>query len=373
MYFKHFLSKVYFNFRGFSTNRKIVVIESDDWGSIRMPSKDVYTKLLKAGYPVDLHPFERYDSLASDEDLNLLFNLLSTFKDKNGNQPTMTANCVVANPDFEKIKNDKFTNYHYELITETFKRYPTHNQNLDLWLQAKNEKIFYPQFHAREHVNVSMFMQSLQQGDEDVLFGFDCGLPGTIRKSNVRNGNYFVEATNYSSEADKKQKIEIYCDGLDLFADIFGYKSESIIAPNYIWNESYNNDVKLKGVKYIQGARKTKQSDFDYDISKSRYTGQLTENGLLNTVRNCSFEPTLSKASNPVDYCLKELEIAFNMHKPAIINSHRLNFIGFIDTVNRDTNLKYLNQFFKSALKQWPDIEFMTTVELGKLICEKIK
>ena len=27
---------------GWRTNRHIVVIESDDWGSIRMPSKEVY-------------------------------------------------------------------------------------------------------------------------------------------------------------------------------------------------------------------------------------------------------------------------------------------------------------------------------------------
>ena len=30
------------NIPGWRTKRHIVVIESDDWGSIRMPSKDVY-------------------------------------------------------------------------------------------------------------------------------------------------------------------------------------------------------------------------------------------------------------------------------------------------------------------------------------------
>lgn len=33
---RHFL-----NLPGWHTRRKIVVIESDDWGSIRMPSKEV--------------------------------------------------------------------------------------------------------------------------------------------------------------------------------------------------------------------------------------------------------------------------------------------------------------------------------------------
>jgi hypothetical protein len=34
------------NLPGWCTNRKIVVIESDDWGSIRMPSLTIFENLL---------------------------------------------------------------------------------------------------------------------------------------------------------------------------------------------------------------------------------------------------------------------------------------------------------------------------------------
>jgi len=36
------LRKNLVNIPGWRTNRKIVVIESDDWGSVRMPSREVY-------------------------------------------------------------------------------------------------------------------------------------------------------------------------------------------------------------------------------------------------------------------------------------------------------------------------------------------
>lgn len=72
------------NFWGWNTDRKIVVIESDDWGSIRMPSKNVYQQCLQSGYQVDQIAYERYDSLASEDDLELLFDLLSSFKDQGG-------------------------------------------------------------------------------------------------------------------------------------------------------------------------------------------------------------------------------------------------------------------------------------------------
>ena len=32
----------YYQKQDFSLNRHIIVIESDDWGAVRMPSKDVY-------------------------------------------------------------------------------------------------------------------------------------------------------------------------------------------------------------------------------------------------------------------------------------------------------------------------------------------
>ena len=39
------------NIPGWRTNRHIVVIESDDWGSIRMSSIENFNKMLKAGMP----------------------------------------------------------------------------------------------------------------------------------------------------------------------------------------------------------------------------------------------------------------------------------------------------------------------------------
>lgn len=107
------------NLSGWRTDRKIVVIESDDWGSIRMSGRDAYEAALKAGYHVDARPYERYDSLASAEDLAALFDVLRRFRDNNGRHPVVTANAVAANPDFEKIEKSGFREYAYEPFTET--------------------------------------------------------------------------------------------------------------------------------------------------------------------------------------------------------------------------------------------------------------
>jgi hypothetical protein len=73
--FKKSIINNFINVFGWKTKRKIVVIESDDWGSIHMPSKDVFNSLLKAGIRVDKNPYNRYDSLASENDLTNLFEI----------------------------------------------------------------------------------------------------------------------------------------------------------------------------------------------------------------------------------------------------------------------------------------------------------
>ncbi|MDD3771859.1 MAG: polysaccharide (de)acetylase [Weeksellaceae bacterium] len=366
---KNYLAIINRNLRGWRTNRKIVVIESDDWGSIRMPSKEVYDICLKAGYRVDLNPYERYDSLASKEDLELLFDLLLSFKDVNGKHPVITANCVVANPDFERIKASNYKQYHYELITETFKHYPEHSKNFELWKKGHSLGVFHPQFHAREHLNVSKFLTAIQNSDPDVHFGFINKMPGCISKGTVNPSNLYVEATRFDSESDRKDKLDIYLDGLRLFNQLFGYESESIIPPNYTWDTSYNSVVQRLGVKYIQGQRKMRIPVPD---SKSKYLsrviGERDDNGLINLTRNISVEPSLSNLSRDVNKVLHEIELAFKFNKPAIISSHRINYIGYINVSNRDTNLKLLNQILDHALKKWPDIEFMTSDQLGNII-----
>ena len=103
MKIKRLLAKNYINFRGWSSNKKFILIESDDWGSVRMASNEAYNDFLSQKIPVNKNYFTKYDCLESKEDLELLFVVLSSFKDKKGNHPVITANTVIANPDFENI------------------------------------------------------------------------------------------------------------------------------------------------------------------------------------------------------------------------------------------------------------------------------
>ncbi|MCW9706762.1 hypothetical protein [Fodinibius salsisoli] len=367
---KRYVSRHAANMFGWSTNRKIVVIESDDWGSIRMPSKNIYQECLKAGYRVDEIAYERYDSLASEDDLELLFDVLNKYKDQTGRPAVMTANILTANPDFEKIKSAGFQKYYYELVADTFDRYPNHSGCLDLWKEGKERGLFYPQSHGREHLNVSGFMEALREGNEDALFGFNHRMPGSIPLESSKGGNKFVESLRYTNPMDKGEKLSIVIEGLNLFEELMGHKSKSFMPPNYLWSPDFNEAMSQMGVRYYQGIKNMKEPLFDGTVQiHSHKLGEVNQFGQKYLMRNATFEPALNKDNDDtVDKCLKDISIAFRMNKPAVICSHRLNYVGFIDEKNRDRNLGMLDELLHTIKKRWPDIEFKNSDQLGMLI-----
>ena len=96
------------NIPGWSTTRKILVIESDDWGSERVRSNEDSEALEKAGFDLSDTSFYRYDGLETDDDVRGLLEVLSKYKDRNGNHPVFTLACNVANPDYKRIKATNF-------------------------------------------------------------------------------------------------------------------------------------------------------------------------------------------------------------------------------------------------------------------------
>lgn len=360
------------NIPGWRTNRKIVVIESDDWGSIRMPSKEVYDKLLKAGVRVDKCHYNKYDSLASENDLSHLFDTLRKFKDNNGNPPVITANTIVANPDFDRIKAAGFKEYHYEPFTETLKRYPNHFRAFEVWKQGVSDGVFKPQYHGREHLNVNRWLKVLQSGSKETMMAFENNLFGISTTITTEERKSYLAALEFDDISELGWQKEMLSDGLKLFEKLFDFKSKTYIATNFIWHPEVESQLYDSGIVALQGGN-------SHIIPGGHYPNQLIRNKLgerngwnqTYLIRNVVFEPSESHQKDWVYNCLSEIEIAFRWHKPAIITAHRVNFIGFIDESNRTRNLQLLSRFLSTMLSKWPDIEFMSSDKLAEIIRAK--
>jgi len=244
-YIKSFINGLRINSKGERISKKLVVIESDDWGSIRTPdivavkkSAEFGTEILKSRYHVD--------GLATANDLERLFETLEKYKDYKGQSAVFTANSIVANADYKKIKESDFQQYFYEPFTETLKKYPHHEGSFNMWKEGMANKVFIPQFHGREHLNIKRWLKALQEGDKFTRHSFDLG----FNYSGKADYSYMA-GFDWDSAHEVETHKSILRDGLSMFESMFGYQSQSFISMNYIWYSKLAEVLHEKNVQII--------------------------------------------------------------------------------------------------------------------------
>ena len=369
----YYLKKKIVHLPGWKTKRKIVVFDSDDWGSLVAPNEEALKNLSKKGLNILNNPYKTCDSLEEEGDLSALFDVLKKHKDINGNHPCITANTVMANPDFDKIRSDKFNEYHYELFTDSYLRYQGTKKTFDVWQQGVSEKLFFPQFHAREHLNVMAWMRELKKENPIIHAGFNNNVFALSESMHPLINQNFASACYAKSQEDQNEIEDILRDGLRIFQEIFGFYSKSFIGTGYIWSSNLEPVLASNGVKYIKGKVFQREPVYNSEKLKKRfrYTGQKNKYGQIHLVRNALFEPTIMKNTNMVEDCLRRMEIAFGSGKPVIISAHRLNFIGSRKVKNRTENLRLLDSLLKKMLIKHPETEFLNSDELGAEVLQK--
>lgn len=362
---KSFLGGVKSNSAGsVKVNQKILILESDDWGAIRTPSKEALIAFKENGFEVDKSLY-KVDALASKTDLELLFDMLLSVKNGEGNNPILTANAIMANPDFDKIRESDYNNYFYEPFYKTFERYPEHYDNLAIWKKGFNLGIFKPQFHGREHLNITRWLSALQTKDKNVHLSFDWRATYSGKEDYA-----FMEAFDWNIKSEVQEHKQIIKEGLALFEEVFGYKSTSFIAPCYNWDPNLESFLGKQGITCLQGISSQLAPTGTFDCYKSikHHFGDKNNFGSFYNVRNVFFEPVNNPSKDWTDASLARIQAAFLFNKPAVISTHRINYIGYIDPANRDNGLKQLKKLLEIVVKKWPDVKFISTDQLSNYI-----
>lgn len=358
------------NILGWRTQRKIVVFESDDWGSIRTRSKIDYEEMLRNGLDLQTSHFNKFDSLESNSDLTSLYSVLSSYKDSTGRNPVFTPMCLVANPNFEKIKSNDFEEYYYEPFTETCKKYPEHERVHSLWMEGIKRRLFVPQLHGREHLNVARWMGALKNDNKGLIMGFNHGSIGATFFNNIKLPEHLA-AFNPESPSDIEYYKEVILNAGVLFEEICGYKPQHFIASKSPEPKCMELPLSQIGVKYL-----TRYKVQKYPLGNGKFNrqfnwlGKRNKLGQIYLTRNSGFEPSDRYINNPVESCISEIDNAFKWNKPAIISTHRVNYIGFLDVNNRENGLNSLSKLLRIIIEKWPQVEFMSSAELGDLISQ---
>lgn len=352
------------------TNQKLLVILSDDWGSVRIQSKQDQETLVKKGLTID-NRFDQYDALETNEDMELLFEVLTKYKDHRGNHPVITAVSNVANPDFARIQESGYKKYFFETIDKTYQRYPDSDRVLNLVKEGIDNKIFIPQSHGREHLQVNWWMDELQDENSFARKFFDSEYfflkPSLM--NNPKRGRGIGAAFDVWEQEDLDLHKDIIQTGLDDFERLFGYRSSVFTPPAMFYNPSIEADMVNQGIEWLDVGRffKTPRVGGAEKIQLN-YLGRKKKSGLKVLVRNGMFEPNISDTNNGVNRALFDIELAFKAKQPAILSNHRAAFVGRIDPKNRERGLKALDDLVSKVLKKWPDVGFVSAQYLKNLL-----
>lgn len=350
------------------TSKKIVVIESDDWGSERIPNKEVRQKLSKLGVDMETNPHAIYDTLERVDDLSALGKILDDIQKEYQKKVVITTNFIMSNPDFEKIRSYNFCSYYKESILDTYLKRDGDNRVIDKINELIRKGYFRPQFHGREHINAQLWLDELKTENSTFLGAFNLKCYAIDSQSSKSHRKNLMAALEYESESQKDFILEGLKEGYRSFETIFGYKSSTFIAPRYVWNENIEATLIELGISHLQTAMFQKYPSSTGYKNIFHYTGQHSKTSSLKyLVRNNYFEPAYGTI-NWVKNSLKKVALAFRFQTPAIICMHRVNFVGGLNEYARDNNLKQLKCLLESIIKKYPNVKFISSDELSKII-----
>lgn len=352
------------NLKGRKIFEKIIIIESDDWGSIRMPNKKVFDNLKNFGIPVDKSAYCVYDGLERSSDIRILLETFDYIEKKYGKKVKFTLNYVTANPDFHKIKAVNKCQYFFESIKDTYIKYDNNTEVLNLVKHGVDLEYFSPQFHGRDHVNVPLWLELLK---DNKMFqrAFELGMWG-LSKDVFPYMKKSIQAT-YDS-IDKNYIENSLSDGIKLFNEIFSMKPQSFISNNYIWNNDVYSVLNDIGINVLQGMKYQllPLNDNESERRKIRhYFGEKNRFNMIYNIRNCSFEP--SEKVDSVGSVLRQINLAFMFNKPAVISSHRINYTSRLNEKKRDSNIEMLKNILEAIIIKWPNVKFLSSNQLTML------
>lgn len=363
------------NIYGWKTKRRIVAVSVDDYGNVRLASKQARANMDKAGLKAN-NRFDEFDTLETRVDLEMLFDALSSVKDKNGKNAVFTPFALPCNINFEAMAENGYDEYLYEPLPETFEKL----EALDpaayggAWALLKEgiaKGLIVPQFHGREHLNLKVFKEKLAKKDPQLLTALKNRSYTSITNSGYPTINISAAFEFWDFEENKAFE-KIISEGLAMFEQVYGYKAEHFMSPGGREHPVIHQYLKDNGIKYIDTAWIKEEHQGHGKYKKIlNHTGKKNHLGQTYMVRNVLFEPTKNHSYNTVGAALRQVEAAFRWNKPAIISSHRVNFCGHIDPANRDKGIGDLKLLLKKIVERWPDVEFMAANEVGNIITGK--
>ena len=297
---------------------RAVAIESDDWGMAGyVPDADAWRDLnreeLNIGSIPEIYWLSTLEDSSMVADLNMV---LSGHLGRDGRPAVLQPNYVMSS-----LVHTRGGWIRYDLPA-----LPPMYQRPGLWTAVADgitRGTWYPEYHATWHYDPELRKRDARSSetarrvtDRGILLFPCCG--------------HAWELGPWRSGPDLELELD---HSLAVFRNLFGRDVRSVMAPDYCWNDRIESMWENRNICVIQGKRE--QFNPAWGTGKSgrvrkfvmRQWARLRHPGRIYLERNCRLEPVQALCPDAiVRSCVEETRRAWATGRPAIVESHRINF-----------------------------------------------
>jgi hypothetical protein len=302
---------------------KAVVLESDDWGLCAWVPDDAAHRAL-ADSPAFRTPAGRVygrSTLEHAADVTRLVATLLEFRGRDGQAPVWQANTVMASPDYARLA-PPFTCDRLPLLRDP--AYPSRWERPGLREaieHARQAGVWWPELHGLVHLPESAWLAALRAGARDALAAHaqQC---------------FVCEAVEASAEYDAREpsglRRRALVQAVAWFHERFGRRPESLIAPDYRWDDQLEADAAAEGITALQGRSEQMGRPLRrlrHGLARRRW--QRGSGRPFDLPPRIAFEPrgdASGQARLGAAHARRAVHAAWERGMPAVVSSHRVNY-----------------------------------------------
>ncbi len=329
---------------------RAVAFESDDWGFAGfVPSDDVWQGKKKEDLNPGKFPAVYWGSTLEDSVMVFkLCQIMDSIRGSDGFPAVFQPNYVMSSLSFEKeTEGYIWKRYNWPNLPPAYSRPGL----VSAVQQGIKNGHWYPEFHATWHYDPSMRLE--------------LALSTSFAQQMTQQGVVLFPESEKARELgpwrSTKELSSELSHSLQLFQTAFDRPIGSIIAPDYTWDDRIEAIWRKFNINVIQAKRE--QRDPSLLSGKAGRIQKLLKRKIQMIVnrrskyleRNCRLEPV--QAPDPdavVAQCVKDTHQAWKSGQPAIVETHRVNYVHLnpeVVKIGQQSLQCYVNAICKNSDK----------------------
>jgi hypothetical protein len=342
---------------GFTFDRPLVVLQSDDWGRVGISGRAAWEELRSLGLNLGESAYDFY-SLETAEDVAAITLLLRRHRDSIARRACLGMNFILANVEFAKIGAGDFREIHLRTLANGFPEGWSRPGLFEAYRAGMDWGVLSPALHGLTHFCRTAVTRYLNdRGERGILLRtlWEARVPYIYWRMPWVGFEYW-DAEQHPDESflSPQNQKNLIDTAAKAFADFFLRSPRSACAPGYRANCATHKAWAANGIRVAQnGLGHMIAPHFD-------------ENGILHLYRSIDFEPAVHESFS-LAACLRSAQDYFARGLPLIVSVHSINFHSTLKNFCSHT-ITLLDEFLTGLEANNEDLLYLRDEDLWNVV-----